>query len=351
VNRIFPTKMIKKPTVWLGQSADTSAICRDYSALRVRPFLTSLGCAIRKPNLLKSHFHNDYKTKLAFDGPVMVDSGGFVMTSTESRSWNTKRLAKCIEKMEADVFVSLDLPPGPKDSRSDRLEKIKLSVRNYAALTSKFPNKNIMPVVHGRSEYEILHSIEKLARTGYARGWIGVGGMVPLLLKRFKPRLGKNTSPEQLIALAIVSVRQAFPQSVLHVFGAGGTRTFPVMCALGAMSADSVAWRRAAGFGSIFLPMKSQRIVHVHTDSRPTKKILDDSDLEDLKICACPICGKERDVERVLSLFRESFHYRAVHNAWVVSDQARYWGRRTELIKAIAGGSMGSAWAQAVSRV
>src|SRR5450759_3192058 len=75
------------PTVWLGQSADTSCICSTHPELNQKPFLTSLGCALRRPSLRESHFNAQLKTKLGVSGPLMVDSGGFALLMNPTARW------------------------------------------------------------------------------------------------------------------------------------------------------------------------------------------------------------------------------------------------------------------------
>jgi hypothetical protein len=115
-----------------------------------------------------------------------------------------------------------------------------------------------MPVVHGRNLSEIDLSLKLIDKAQPQPKWIGLGGVVPLLQRR---QVSEIPNPEAFIIQAMANIQQAFPRSIIHVFGAGGMRTFPAMYALGAHSADSIGWRRAAGFGSIFLPLKSQRVV------------------------------------------------------------------------------------------
>ena len=182
-----------------------------------------------------------------------------------------------MSSIDAQVFVSLDHPPSAGDDQDFRKKKIRASTRNFRYLSNRFPTKAIMPVVHGRSLSEINYSIELLLRTLRSPPWIGIGGIVPLLQNRHTSNEIAMLGSEKFIGLSILAVRSAFPHAKIHAFGAGGTRTFPAVFALGADSADSIGWRQAAGFGSIFLPMKSQRIVVWSAKTKQPRKLLDDS--------------------------------------------------------------------------
>jgi queuine/archaeosine tRNA-ribosyltransferase len=336
------------PRVWLGQSADTSSLCAGYPDLQNAPFLTSLGCAIRRPSLKDTHFNSGLKAKLGISGPLMIDSGGFALIKAPSSIWSARTVGNLIERIEADVFVSLDLPPTPQDDQQCRRRKILSSTRNFKYLTSRFPSKSIMPVVHGRTLSEISYSIEQLLKHR-APTWVGLGGIVPLLQNRFGSNEIAKIGPEAFIGHSIRKIRVAFPLARIHAFGAGGTRTFPAVFAFGADSADSIGWRQAAGFGSVFLPLKSQRLVSWNRTSRPPRKMLDEADLEQLRECACPICGRRPSLSARLSALRQGFHNRAIHNAWTLCNQYRHWPHsRSAMVEAVARGTLGFRWAAAM---
>jgi queuine/archaeosine tRNA-ribosyltransferase len=335
------------PFVWLGQSVDTSSLCSRFDELRRAPFLTSLGCAIRRPSLGRTHFHSGLRATLGVSGPLMLDSGGFALSTKPTSTWTVDFVGDFIEKIDADIFVTLDFPPGLRDPASERRKKICLSLRNYEILRRRCLNKTIMPVVHGRNISEIELSVRLLRRYAPTLKWVGLGGMVPLFQHR--NACGLTTSPEVFIAEALGLLREAFPTSKIHVFGAGGTRTFPAVYALGADSGDSIGWRQAAGYGSVFLPMKSQRAVKWNNEKRPPRKLLDASDMFQLENCRCPFCCSET-IEKRLEGLRRHFYSRSIHNAWTILNQWRYWPRsRGDLINAISEGILGPNWAKAAS--
>jgi queuine/archaeosine tRNA-ribosyltransferase len=341
-------KELRPPIVWLGQSVDTSSICAEYPDLTGTPFLTSLGCAIRKPSLKVTHFHEDLKKKLGISGPLMVDSGGFALSAFPSSSWTWRQVAQQIAKIDADIFVSLDHPPRASDSGAVRTKKILASMKNFFRLSEQFKRKIIMPVVHGRTITEIKLSLKTLAEYGQHFRWVGLGGVVPLLQHRRLTNEISRMTPEVFIGHALHLIRQQFPKAIIHVFGAGGTRTFPAVYALGADSGDSIGWRQAAGFGSIFLPYQSQRAIKWDLDQGPPRKTLSKSDLSQLRMCRCPICRKKAAFGAKLKSFEGSFHFRSIHNAWTVANQSAFWPeKRSDLRLEVEGGKLGQAWAKA----
>jgi queuine/archaeosine tRNA-ribosyltransferase len=349
----MPSEVVPKvgPVVWLGQSVDTSSICAGHPDLNSVPFLTSLGCAIRRPALRKTHLNSQLKTKLGIKGPVMVDSGGFALTLNPSARWTVCHVEAAISEIGGDIFVTLDYPPRYDDSRHDRMRKIERGVKNFRVLTEVFPDKIIMPVIHGRSIKEIERSIERVGRVTSRPQWVGLGGMVPLLRRQRALDEWPN-SAEAFIAHALSLIRASFEGTMIHVFGAGGTRTFPAVCALGADSGDSIGWRHAAGFGSIFLPLKSQRVITWDRSEKAPRKELDKDDLDYIQSCQCPICGTRRKVDQRLRLLKSSFYNRSIHNAWTLVNQFEAWPRTKEgLLSFIAEGKLGADWADALRHV
>ena len=338
------------PTVWLGQSADTSCICSTHPELNQKPFLTSLGCALRRPSLRESHFNAQLKTKLGVSGPLMVDSGGFALLMNPKARWTVREVANSIGKIEADIFVNLDILPTAKDTADDRRKKIIRSTNNFEILYEKFPDKTIMPVVHGRTIPEIEFSVQLLAKKYQDLKWIGLGGIVPLLQHRNVSKKISSMGAEVFIARALEIIRHANPLSKIHAFGAGGTRTFPALFAFGADSADSIGWRQAAGFGSIFLPLKSQRTVKWNKDKGAPRKLLDYADIAQLEKCDCPICRSTNAIDARISLLRNDFYNRSIHNAWTITNQFKYWPRtRAQMRSFVADGGLGPQWAKALN--
>lgn len=339
-----------RPIVWLGQSADTSSICAKHPELKRQAFLTSLGCAIRKPSLKRTHFHKNLRSILGVSGPLMIDSGGFAISMNPESRWTVDVVGDLIGKIEADIYVSLDFPPLLRDGLDQRKRKIRHSVKNFWRLSDRFPNKKIMPVVHGRNVSEIELCLNLLSSRSLDVEWVGLGGVVPLLQQ--KRVYGLAEELEVFIAKALHLICQAFPHSGIHVFGGGGTRTFPALVALGATSADSIGWRHAAGFGSVFLPMKSQRLVAWTAESKAPRKMIDDSDRAEIALCRCPACSRNESVESRLEAFRSHFSARSIHNAWIVANQSRWWPKsRKSLQEIVANGAVGPNWAKAVEMI
>ena len=90
---------------------------------------------------------------------------------------------------------------------------------------------------------------------------------------------------------------------------------------MGAHSADSHAWRQAAGFGSIYLPGKGQRILEWNKPHKRPRPLIDDDDRRLLGECTCPACRLHDCIEDRISGLKGSFEPRSIHNAWVLNQE------------------------------
>ena len=136
----------------------------------------------------------------------------------------------------------------------------------------------------------------------------------------------KGTAPsarqrQEYYCAIISTVRKAFPHSLVHIFGAGAPRSCLAAFAMGAHSADSQGWRHAAGFGSIFLPGKGQRILEWNRPHKRPRPVIGADDRKLLADCSCPACRNYDDVEDRILRLKSSFEPRSVHNAWVLYQE------------------------------
>ena len=127
-----------------------------------------------------------------------------------------------------------------------------------------------------------------------------------------------------MLSESISLARANFPKSKLHVLGAGAPSTVRMSFQYGADSVDSIGWRRAAGFGTIFLPGGTERFVSDRARQRPrSRRQLDNNDLQMIATCDCPPCSRNNSLESRLALLSECYLARAAHNASVLIGEAR----------------------------
>jgi tRNA-guanine family transglycosylase len=307
--------------LWLGQSARTTVVTRAYPALASARWMASLGDAIHRPRMLETVFGPMLKDRLAITGPLMLDSGGFTMMMRQGRI-SIAGAARAFGATAADVVVSLDHPPLGDDSEAVRRDKYAHTLANYAALHQEPIAADLAPVVHGVTTDELRANCDAIATIEPTPPWVCLGGLVPLLRQCGQLRKSGVQAREHLHH-TITLVRNRFPHSHLHVLGVGSPRTVAAAYAGGADSVDSIGWRRAAGFGTIFLPGGTERFVADRERKRATSRwMLTEADRHALGQCACPVCHDAGEVADRIAALAQSYLPRAAHNAWVLLGEA-----------------------------
>lgn len=300
------------PRVFLGHPSDTKIITSLSPKVVATPSLFSLGDVIRRPaaaRLFKGCIGDNFGVK----GPVMLDSGGFTLSQMETKGWDWKTVTKFYRESVADFFVSLDFPPSRGDDKATRVGKIRKSAQSFRHMRASVES-SLIPVIHGREIDEIVLSCKLTGQAGFSAGKIGIGGLVPLL-----QRTSRVSETRSFIVRAVRTVRQHFTDSEVHVFGAGSPQTIQAMFEAGASTVDSIAWRRAAAFGAIYVAGGSQRLLPGSTVQNRSRPTLNEPELEHLARCGCPACAGLEIVNRLEKLSK-SFQARALHNAWTISD-------------------------------
>jgi tRNA-guanine family transglycosylase len=309
------------PLVWLGQSVRTTVVTDRYPVFSQECWMVSLGDAVHRPRLVEKVFRADIRKRIGAQGPLMLDSGGFTMMM-HKQSLAIETIAEIYRITQAELCITLDLPPTRVDSSRVRSRKYRETQENLAHLVEAVGERRIVPVVHGTTVREVENNCLDIAGLIAEPCMICLGGLVPLLRRSGRPT-ERDRSISWLSGL-VARVRVQFPKSVIHVLGAGSPQNIATVITCGADSTDSLAWRRAAGFGTIYLPGTSERFVaprnRARANSRPT---LDDRELELLEACLCPACGEFPKLVARLAELQKSYLARAAHNAFVILAGAK----------------------------
>jgi tRNA-guanine family transglycosylase len=178
--------------------------------------------------------------------------------------------------------------------------------------------KRIVPVVHGTTIGEVESNCDLITGISGSPAMVCVGGMVPLLRRSGRPSVGRDRAMAWLTAV-LSATRAFFPRAVIHLLGAGAPQSVAMAIACGADSTDSIAWRRAAGFGTIYLPGTGERFLaprdRYRANSRP---MLNASEREQLAACCCPACREFPVFEERTRVLQACYLARAAHNARIV---------------------------------
>ncbi|MBE0657156.1 MAG: hypothetical protein IH602_05670 [Bryobacteraceae bacterium] len=228
----------------------------------------------------------------------------------------------------ADFLVSLDCPPRPDDTRSTRALLRRRTLSHLKRLAEFVPAQQLLPVVHGHSVREILEYCECVERICGNVPQIAIGGLVPLMCSgsafaafSYIRTDGARGDRSHWVGDSISLVRGCFPDSLIHVFGVGSATTAIAVLALGANSVDSMSWRRAANYGAILLPGRSERFPTARADRKPSRPVVSPTDVSLIAACLCPVCKSAAKAEKRLRLLAECYTNRAIHNAWTVLSE------------------------------
>lgn len=306
-------------TVWLGQSVDTSVLHSTYHDYAELPILTSVGCVIRRPVSISAKFDEKLRQRVGAGGRLRVDSGGFVLMMKPELGWDVSKVANIYERIDADSLISLDVPASTTDSIHDRKCKYETTSDNLAYLVDRL-GPNIVPVAHGVTLDELDRNCRRILEILPAPAVVGLGGLVPTLQLCGAVRRLESNAPQRRIVDSVACVRAHFPQASLHLFGVGSVNTVLGAFAAGIDSVDSIGWRQAAGFGSVFIPGRPRRLLTNRVRERPCRPFANAEDLKELATCCCPVCRSAENESTKFEMLAGHFKPRAAHNIWVL-----YW--------------------------
>lgn len=187
---------------------------------------------------------------------IWLDSGGFQIMNKKA-GIGVSELAQVYRQLNADYYISLDVPPLPENPPSLRKEKREKTFSYFQKLRQKLDTKakKIIPVIHYNSNLEKLdESVAKYSE--YGCNLFAIGGLVPYILTQKGTKHARKKA-----VLNIRYLRLLLEEKVLHIMGLGSPATIPLLNLLGISSTDSNSWRIKAAYGNIILPWRGERNV------------------------------------------------------------------------------------------
>jgi len=231
---------------------------------------------------------------LKFDGLIMMDSGGFYFQKKGKMNVSAQEILEIEEKSKPDIGVVLDFPLDPKNLSVTK-KRIRRTMEN-----TKFMLKNssipLIVVLHGYDKESLKYAASFLESDP---SMIALGSQAALLYP-FRVNIIKK------IVNTVLTVRQMFPKTFLHVFGLGSPRLAPLMFYLGVDSVDAKTWVWKAVRHMIYL---NGRIVCLKEDTWSWTPIYKGKN----HICSCPVCSKY-GFNGLLG--KHAWQRRAIHNVW-----------------------------------
>jgi tRNA-guanine family transglycosylase len=309
-------KKVETPVLWLGHVMGGSP--HPWKEFKMDSLIVNAYDILRNKKALEAICEKGIHNYLDFKGSVLMDSGGFLFQKKNEIDVDPSLISDLYERSSPDLGVILDHPFNPAESDSNNRYRWENTLKNTKIMLSRNGKTALMPVLHGYDLGELKKACEDIKKISNPQ-IIGIGSLVPLLFRTPGTKRFKN--PINYVIDAIRLVRTEFPNSFLHAFGVGSTKTMHLMYALGVDSIDSSGWRIKAAYGIIQLPGVSDRHVKSRNNGR---RFLNKEEIKVLEKCQCPVCRNLTIEERVECL-DEEFKARALHNSWVfVNEQNNF---------------------------
>ena len=188
-----------------------------------------------------------------FDGPLMLDSGGFNFQKQDKISISSLDVLKIGMEFEADVSVVLDHPFLPTSEPEEKRDRWANTVANTEEMFKKLKCSDsnlpdyfhLMPVLHGYDTEPLKRSRDCIVKIwGEEPPIVGIGSLAPLAL---------NGSKRTVIDV-ICTVRQLLPSAHIHCFSLGSALLMLFAFYCGADTVDSQSWIISAAFKNVQLP-------------------------------------------------------------------------------------------------
>ena len=194
---------------------------------------------------------NTLREYIHFDGPLMLDSGGFNFQKQDEISIAPLDVLKVGIEFAVDVSVILDHPFLPTSTPEEREDRWENTITNTKEMFEKLEDSDLpdyfqlMPVLHGYDQETLKKSLDHVVKIwGENPPIVGIGSLAPLAL---------NGSKRTVINI-ISTVKQLLPNSHIHCFSLGSALLMLLAFYCGADTVDSQSWIISAAFKNVQLP-------------------------------------------------------------------------------------------------
>jgi len=306
-------KKVDTPVFWLGHVL--GGVPRPWKEFEVETLIVNACDILQKKKANHEICCKGIHNYLDYKNLILMDSGGFLFQKKELIDVDPLEIINLYENCKPDLGVILDHPLNPKASKSGNLKRWNSTLKNTEIMFENQGKVELMPVVHGYTFEDLKNACDDLKNLIDNPKAVGLGSLVPLLFRNGSSKHFKDGL--KFVVDAVQLVREEFPDSFLHVFGVGSTKTMHLMYALGADSIDSIGWRLKAAYGTIQLPGVGDRHVKSRNNGRPS---LNEKEKLLLAQCECPVCYNKNLDER-LDTLDGLFQSRAMHNAWLFKKE------------------------------
>lgn len=324
---------ITTPVLWLGHDLDHQV--KVWKSIdNCQGVLVNAYQLLERPRVLNKVTKYGLKQHLEFQGPIFMDSGGYLFQQSGISNINLDDLHNLYNSTKPEIAAVLDIPLNPVLTDDENELRWQKTLNNTLRMFDNNQNLILSPIIHAYRSDVIEDRCKEIKKIIPDPTIICIGSLVPLLKAsyigtRFNTQTDGVTSTMyrwRYISDLVKSVRRCFQKSIIHIYGAGSLSTMYLLFFLGADSLDSISWRLKAGFGAIQLPGLSDRFLKPVEGSIRKRQMLNSEDLKLLDECKCPICyGKSLPLR--ISVLEKSFYNRATHNAFVANEEVKLIGQ------------------------
>ncbi len=192
------------------------------------------------PRRLRRCINKGIHDILGFDGPIMLDSGGYQWLRGKTIPYDASKLARFAKDCDANYVMALDFPP--KSSIHNNKRWASKNFKNFEQMNRI--TERVIPVIHAPVAFLKLE-LGLLSRT--APHLIAFGGLLPYEKGGFRSTLAA-------LDFAVLQSRANF-----HLLGfAAPSRSDKLSSRI--LSVDFAGWRNAAAFGYILLPSGYRKV-------------------------------------------------------------------------------------------
>jgi 7-cyano-7-deazaguanine tRNA-ribosyltransferase len=242
------------------------------------------------------------------DVELWIDSGGYQFLRRGIRP-NPEKIIRLYKEVDADYYVSLDYPPGPRDPPETRARKIAKTVSTFIEFRSALRNHvhegRLVPVFHLATGHGLEIQLREYEPTAVTAA---VGGLIPHIMQRS----GKGS---RLKAVLFMTLVRRLWSGRLHALGLASAAMIPLLKAIGIDSGDTQTWRHKAAYGKIVIPGIGER----HVSGRKVRfgpAVLRNE--EELQLFRKYIAQAESEIGPDAVNVSSSFESRALFNAWIL---------------------------------
>jgi len=308
-------KTVDTPVLWLSHTIKDNL--KPWGNFPIKTLLVNAYEIASRSSAYQSIQKNGIHRFLAYDGLVMMDSGGFLFQKKNEIDVSPDTILNLYHLAKPDIGVILDHPLNPLQSHHINYRRWKKTIDNTIFMYQNNGTCVLMPVLHGYTLRKLRNACKEVKKIDANPKIIGLGSLVPIVFRTKGMRNFANSM--HFVVDAIKLVREEFPDAFLHVFGIGSTTSMHLMFSLGVDSLDSTGWRLKAAYGRIQLPGIGDRYVQEHHNGR---KVISKEEEKKLSQCKCPVCRGHTLKERI-NILDKSFKKRALHNAWVFMEEEK----------------------------